>query len=129
MQLIIPTDFIASDHGGIVGNRHSAHAAITDAAGNLLHAVDDPYRMTFARSTAKPAQTLALLETGAVERFPTRPVQMHVKRVVDSVCGHGGNESDWGLDGCKLLAPAFELHYLARMNARSSLLRLITRSA
>lgn len=66
----------------MVGNRHSIHAAITDAAGNLLYAVDDPYQMTLARSTAKPTQTLTILDTGAVERFSTRPVRMHVKRVV-----------------------------------------------
>lgn len=50
-------------------NRHSVHAAITNAAGNLLYAVGDLYRMTLARSAAKPAQALAILQTGAVNRF------------------------------------------------------------
>lgn len=52
-----------------MGNTHSVHAAITDAAGNLLYAVGDPYRMTLARSAAKPVQALAILETASVERF------------------------------------------------------------
>ncbi|OQE39139.1 hypothetical protein PENCOP_c007G01904 [Penicillium coprophilum] len=202
-------DFIASDRGGVVENRHTVHAAITDAAGNLLYAVGDPYRMTLVRSAAKPAQVLAILETGAVEKFnfdsadialmcasnsseeqhiarardmllkvsasetdlrcgghpplseavqrawtksdftptpicsncsgkhvgmiagakllggdvgdyhlSTNPVQMHVKRVVEDVCGLGEDGAVWGLDGCNLPAPAFELHYLARMNAK-----------
>ncbi|KAJ5187898.1 L-asparaginase II [Penicillium cf. viridicatum] len=211
MRRIIPTDFIASDRGGVVENRHSVHATITDAAGNLLYAVGDPYRMILARSAAKSAQGLAILETGAVDIFDfddadlafmcasnsseerhiarawsmlskvsaseddlrcsgypplsetvqrawiksdftptpvcsncsgkhvgmiagakvlggdvadyhlsTHPVQMHVKRVVDDVCGLGENGSVWGLDGCNLPAPAFELHYLAHMNAKSA---------
>ncbi|CAI7668592.1 unnamed protein product [Penicillium viridicatum] len=48
----------------------------------------------------------------------THPVQMHVTRVVDKVCGLGENGSVWGPDGCNLPAPAFELHYLPRMNAK-----------
>jgi L-asparaginase II len=69
MRINIPNDFIASDRNGVVENRHSVHAAITDAAGALLYAVGDPFRMTLARSAAKPAQALAILETGAVDTF------------------------------------------------------------
>ncbi|KAJ5503706.1 hypothetical protein N7463_006580 [Penicillium fimorum] len=207
MGRFVPTDFITSDRGGVVENRHSVHAAITDATGNLLYAVGDPYRITLAPSAAKPAQALAILETGAVDKFrfdstdlsfmcasnsseerhiararsmlskvsasetdlrcgahppisdivqrawiksdltptpicsncsgkhvgmiagakmlgvdvadyhlSTHPVQMHVKRVVEDVCGLEVDEAVWGLDGCNLPAPAFELHYLARMN-------------
>ncbi|KAJ5374376.1 hypothetical protein N7517_006382 [Penicillium concentricum] len=208
MGSFIPADYITSDRGGVIENRHSVHAAITDAAGNLLYAVGDPYRMTLARSAAKPAQALAILDTGAVDKFnfdsgdlafmcasnsseerhiararsmlskvssseadlrcgghpplsdivqrawiksdftptpicsncsgkhvgmiagakmlggdvadyhlSTHPVQMHVKRVIEDVCGLGVDGAIWGLDGCDLPAPAFELHYLARMNA------------
>ncbi|CAI7660598.1 unnamed protein product [Penicillium glandicola] len=219
MRRIIPADCITSDRGGVVENRHSVHAAITDAAGNLLYAVGDPHRMTLVRSAAKPAQALAILETGAMDRFnfddadlafmcasnsseerhiararsmlskvsaseadlrcgghpplsetvrrawiksdfsptpicsncsgkhvgmiagakvlggdvtdyhlSTHPVQIHVKRVVNDVCGLGEDGSVWGLDGCNLPAPAFELHYLARMNARFAAAADATRS-
>ncbi|KAL2831046.1 L-asparaginase II [Aspergillus pseudoustus] len=63
------TDFIVSDRCGIVENRHEIHAAVTDATGKLLFAVGDPLRMTLARSAAKPAQALAIIETGCFEQF------------------------------------------------------------
>ncbi|KAK1535018.1 uncharacterized protein CCOS01_03770 [Colletotrichum costaricense] len=42
---------------------------ITDADGSLLYAVGDPSRLTLARSEAKPAQILALLEIERFEQF------------------------------------------------------------
>jgi L-asparaginase II len=62
-------DYVITDRGGIVENRHKVHAAIVDANGELLYAVGDPSRVTLARSAAKPAQALAILETGAFEHF------------------------------------------------------------
>ncbi|KAK7935707.1 hypothetical protein PG985_001202 [Apiospora marii] len=62
-------DYIVTDRGGIVENRHAVHAAIVNASGRLLYSVGDPRRITLARSTAKTAQALAILETGAAERF------------------------------------------------------------
>ncbi|MFP6560202.1 asparaginase [Paraburkholderia sp. B3] len=55
--------------GGIVENTHRAHVAVVDADGRLLYASGDPYRVTLVRSAAKPAQALAVVETGALERF------------------------------------------------------------
>ncbi|WP_438395819.1 asparaginase [Caballeronia sp. DA-9] len=55
--------------GESVENTHAAHVAVVDAEGRVLHAFGDPSRMTLARSAAKPAQALAVLETGALERF------------------------------------------------------------
>jgi L-asparaginase II len=55
--------------GESVENTHAAHVAVVDADGRLLYAFGDPSRMTLARSAAKPAQALAVLETGALERF------------------------------------------------------------
>lgn len=62
-------DCVVTDRGGVVENRHQVHAAVVDAQGRLLYAVGDPYRVTLARSTAKPAQALAILETGALDKF------------------------------------------------------------
>lgn len=62
-------DVVITDPGGIVENRHRIHAAIVDPDGKLRYAVGDPNRVTLARSAAKPIQTLAILETGAADRF------------------------------------------------------------
>ncbi|PLB47720.1 L-asparaginase II [Aspergillus steynii IBT 23096] len=63
-----PTDHVVTYRGEVVENRHQVHAAITDATGRLLYAVGDPTRLTLARSAAKPAQALAVLETGGLEQ-------------------------------------------------------------
>ncbi|WP_233829239.1 asparaginase [Paraburkholderia sp. ZP32-5] len=55
--------------GESVENTHLAHVAVVDADGRLLYSFGDAARMTLARSAAKPAQALAVLETGALERF------------------------------------------------------------
>jgi L-asparaginase II len=55
--------------GEIIENTHAAHVAVVDADGALLHSFGDPFRVTLPRSAAKPAQALAVIETGALERF------------------------------------------------------------
>ncbi|KMY85421.1 Atypical L-asparaginase, Rhizobium type [Candidatus Paraburkholderia calva] len=55
--------------GDVIENTHTAHVAVVDANGALLHSFGDPYRVTLPRSAAKPAQALAVIETGALERF------------------------------------------------------------
>lgn len=62
-------DYVVTDRGNIVENRYAVHAAIVDANGTLLYAVGDPDRITLARSAAKPAQALAVIETGCLDRF------------------------------------------------------------
>jgi L-asparaginase II len=54
--------------GESVENTHLAHVAVVDADGRLLYSFGDAARMTLARSAAKPAQALAVIETGALER-------------------------------------------------------------
>lgn len=55
--------------GPAVENTHLAHVAVVDATGRLVCAFGDPHRPTLPRSAVKPAQALAILETGALERF------------------------------------------------------------
>jgi L-asparaginase II len=55
--------------GPAVENRHVAHVAVVDAHGTLLRRFGDPQRATLPRSAIKPAQALAILESGAFERF------------------------------------------------------------
>lgn len=60
---------VTTYRGPAVENRHHAHVAVVDAAGRLLFSFGDPHRATLPRSAVKPAQALAILETGALERF------------------------------------------------------------
>jgi L-asparaginase II len=62
-------DIVISFRGGVTENRHRVHAAIVDSSGKLLYTVGNHQRITLARSSTKPIQTLAILETGAAERF------------------------------------------------------------
>jgi L-asparaginase II len=55
--------------GDAIENTHVAHVAVVDEDGHLLLGFGDPLRITLARSAAKPAQALAVVETGALERF------------------------------------------------------------
>lgn len=62
-------DYVVSYRGEVVENRHKVHASVVDATGKQHFHVGDPSRITLARSAAKPAQALAILETGAFEQF------------------------------------------------------------
>jgi L-asparaginase II len=55
--------------GDVVESVHYGAIAVADAEGRLVAAAGDPGEVTFLRSAAKPAQALALVESGAVERF------------------------------------------------------------
>lgn len=58
-----------TERGGITENSHLVHAAVVDARGRLLCRLGDPHRLTLVRSAAKPAQAIAVLESGAFDRF------------------------------------------------------------
>lgn len=55
--------------GALVESVHYAHAAVADAAGIVLYAAGDADRVTFLRSSAKPLQALAMVESGAAADF------------------------------------------------------------
>ncbi|KAF5026834.1 hypothetical protein F66182_1028 [Fusarium sp. NRRL 66182] len=65
---LIDQDCVVTDRGGIIENTHHVHIAVTDAEGKILYSVGNPSRITLARSAAKPAQAVAVIETGAVEK-------------------------------------------------------------
>lgn len=60
---------VVTYRGNSIENQHAAHIAVVDASGRLLYRFGDPFRMTLARSAAKPAQALAVIETGGFDRF------------------------------------------------------------
>ncbi|WP_414445307.1 asparaginase [Burkholderia sp. 22PA0106] len=92
--------------GDALENAHRAHIAVVDTEGRLLAGHGDPLRITLARSAAKPAQALAVLETGALERFGFDEADLalmcashsseprHVERAQAMLAKLGANEDD-----------------------------------
>lgn len=55
--------------GGFVESRHRGACAVVDATGNVLRVWGDVDALVYPRSALKPLQALALIETGAADRF------------------------------------------------------------
>ena len=55
--------------GDTVESIHHAAVAIVDVSGRLIASLGDPQVVTYMRSTAKPLQSLPLLESGAPAQF------------------------------------------------------------
>lgn len=55
--------------GSLVDLTHIGHVAVVDYTGRILNSYGDPKRITFARSSAKPIQTIPILESGAIEAY------------------------------------------------------------
>ncbi|KAM0263125.1 hypothetical protein ACHAPA_008958 [Fusarium lateritium] len=66
---LLDRDCVVTDRGGIIENTHGVHVAVTDTEGNILYSVGNPSRVTHVRSAAKPVQAVAIIETGAVDKF------------------------------------------------------------
>ncbi|KAF5583111.1 asparaginase II [Fusarium pseudoanthophilum] len=47
---------------------HGVHVALTDTQGNIIFSAGNPSRLTHSRSTAKPSQAVAVIETGTVDK-------------------------------------------------------------
>lgn len=59
--------------GPLVENRFRGSIAVVDGTGRLLLSAGDPEMVTYWRSAAKPIQAMALVQTGAADRFGFRP--------------------------------------------------------
>lgn len=111
-------DVVISDRGGIIENKHRIHAAIVDPEGKLHYAVGDPDRVTLARSAAKPIQALAILETGAADRFDFDDADIalmcashssepqHISRAQEMLKKAGSKEEDLACGGHPALSAA-----------------------
>ncbi|WP_019121578.1 asparaginase [Brevibacillus massiliensis] len=62
--------------GGVVESTHLGHVAVVDGSGTLLYQYGDPFRLTYARSSMKPIQTIPVIETGAADRFGFEPADI-----------------------------------------------------
>lgn len=111
-------DHVVSERGGIVENTHRVHAAVVDADGTLLYSVGDPSRVTLIRSAAKPAQALAILETGCFEKYGFDEADLalvcsshsseerHIKRAQAMLKKTGATEEDLCCGGHHALSDA-----------------------
>lgn len=111
-------DVVITDRGGIIENKHRIHAAIVDPEGKLHYAVGDPDRVTLARSAAKPIQALAILETGAADRFQFDDADIalmcashssepqHISRAQQMLKKTGSKEEDLACGGHPALSAA-----------------------
>ncbi|MFM0741116.1 asparaginase [Paraburkholderia xenovorans] len=112
--------------GDSIENTHLAHVAVVDANGRLLYSFGDPYRMTLVRSAAKPAQALAVLETGALERFGFDEADLalmcashsseprHIERTQQMLAKAGVGEADLRCGGHPPLSDAVYVDWLKR---------------
>ncbi len=66
---------------------HRGDIAVVDARGGLLAWVGNPRKVTYMRSSAKPLQALAVIESGAADRFGFSPRELAV------VCGSHSGEA------------------------------------
>jgi L-asparaginase II len=55
--------------GSLVESRHLGALAVVTANGDLLYSCGDPGLITYLRSSAKPMQSVALVESGAADAF------------------------------------------------------------
>ncbi|PYI54388.1 asparaginase [Paenibacillus flagellatus] len=60
---------IRIERGPLTESSHRVHIAVVDGGGRMIAHAGDPYRVTFARSAAKPIQAVPVIEAGARERF------------------------------------------------------------
>lgn len=124
MGISISDDYVFTDRGGITENRHGVHAAIVDSHGNLLYAVGDPNRVTLARSAAKPAQAIPIVESGAFGIFDFDDADLalmcsshsseerHITRAQNILRKTGAHESDLRCGGHQPLSDAVNREWI-----------------
>ncbi|NUQ19732.1 MAG: asparaginase [Gemmatimonadaceae bacterium] len=71
--------------GDAIESRHRVHAAVVDAAGQLVGSARDPRLVTYWRSCAKPFQVMPLLASGGFDRLKWGDDQLAL-----ACASHGG---------------------------------------
>jgi L-asparaginase II len=62
--------------GALVESRHRGAIAIVDVRGTIVASIGDVGQAVFPRSAVKPLQALALVESGAAERYRLGPAEL-----------------------------------------------------
>jgi len=74
--------------GNAVESVHWGSIAVVNAEGRLMYRVGDPYVSTFTRSSAKPFQAIAVIESGAAKKYGFTTKELAI------MCGsHSGERS------------------------------------
>lgn len=73
-----PYSYVYAYRGGLIENRHRVSLAILKPDGSLLASSGNPDLRAHMRSSAKPFQTQALFQTGALERFGLIPQEIAI---------------------------------------------------
>lgn len=73
--------------GSAVESRHAVHAVLMNGRGEITASFGDSKRPTFPRSSIKPLQSLALVESGAADAFGLSQAELAL-----SCASHGGEE-------------------------------------
>jgi L-asparaginase II len=94
--------------GGRVESRHRVRACVVDAGGRTVLAVGDVQEPVFPRSAIKPFQALALLESGAAERFGVSDEELAL-----ACASHGGEPDQVALVEAWLERLGLDEHALA----------------
>ena len=77
-DIIGPVPLVAFTRGADVESTHLGTVAVVDADGRTIASAGDPDRPTFMRSSAKPFQAMAFIETGAAEALGVTPAELAV---------------------------------------------------
>ncbi|NJM29765.1 MAG: asparaginase [Rhizobiales bacterium] len=86
---MFPNPIIAEvTRGGIVESRHAGAFAVADANGEIVMAAGDIGRPVYPRSAIKALQCLAVIESGAADRFGFTPEEIAL------CCASHGGEAD-----------------------------------
>ncbi len=117
---------VVTYRGAAVENTHAAHIAVVDARGRLLLSSGDPERVTLPRSAAKPAQALAILESGALQRFALQDADLalmcashssedrHIERARSMLARVGAAESELECGGHPPISEAVAREWVRR---------------
>ncbi|MCL2446714.1 MAG: asparaginase [Oscillospiraceae bacterium] len=73
--------------GAIVDLQHHGHVAVCDSSGRLLWQHGNAQRVTFARSSTKPMQAIAVQQTGALQCFGIKQAELAIM-----CASHGGED-------------------------------------
>jgi L-asparaginase II len=71
-----PSPLVSFTRGSIVESTHFGSIAVVDAEGRLVASAGDADRHTFMRSSAKPFQAMAFVESGAGQAFRVSPAEL-----------------------------------------------------
>src|SRR5690554_2296395 len=84
------TEQLVSIHckrGELIESEHVGHAVITNSHGTIIAHAGNHQFLTYARSTVKPLQAIAMLEAGAEQQYDLNSADIAI------VCASHSNES------------------------------------